>query len=241
MAHVDRSPPALGEQQGEVVLAMDNVRLELPIAGVGSRVLAASLDYLLLGILMFFWFVGGMATLGVLEVSPGWGMASLLFGMFLLKWGYFAAFEIATRGKTPGKLALGIRVVGRHGGRAGAAAIVVRNLLRTVDMLVGVPMLLADSRARRLGDLVGGTLVIHERAERGEEFRLARVPAGCGAREVEVLESFLLRAPHMEPARARELGGKLLRWLETQDPVLAAERDAGVDAVESLRRLLLAP
>ena len=65
-----------------------------------------------------------------------------------------------------GKRALGLRVVNANGTPVGWVASVVRNLMRTVDMLpllygFGLVAALADRHSRRFGDMVAGTLVVH--------------------------------------------------------------------------------
>ena len=81
------------EQPRGTVLGIDNIPLDLPVAGLGSRVLAALIDYLavaLLGALL------GFAALGVGTATGRAGLGWLLFaaGFFLLQWGYFAARSI---------------------------------------------------------------------------------------------------------------------------------------------------
>jgi len=41
----------------ESILGLDNIRLELPIAGVGSRTLAGFVDYLALFALVLLWLI----------------------------------------------------------------------------------------------------------------------------------------------------------------------------------------
>ncbi|MGH9323181.1 MAG: RDD family protein, partial [Vicinamibacteria bacterium] len=127
------------DRNPETIFALDNVPLELPIAGAASRSLAAFLDYLLLGTLAVFWLLGSTLGLGSLGLEGGWLLAIALGGLFLLNWGYFAGCELTLGGRTPGKTAIGARVVNRRGGKASPAAILVRNLVRAVDLFVGVP------------------------------------------------------------------------------------------------------
>ncbi len=208
---------------GPAILGIDNVRLELPIAGLGSRTLAAALDHFLLFLLQVLWLAGGVALMPQVGISSGWVLGILILGVFLLQWGYFAAFEIVLAGQTPGKLAVGLRVVSKVGGRTTPAAILIRNFIRTFDILVGIPMMAVDRRARRLGDFVAGTLVVHHRDDRREEAQIGRHPAGWGAREVVLMESFLRRAEVLDGERAQDLAARLLRWIETSEPGFWAE------------------
>lgn len=230
------------------ILGLDNVRLDLPIAGVGSRTLAAFLDYLLLLALMALWWTGGLVTAGLVGMGQGWLLALIMLGSFLIQWSYFAVLETVMKGQTPGKNLLGIRVVSIHGGRSSLSAILVRNLIRAIDLVLGLPCMAVDRQSRRLGDLAAGTLVIHQRAPGlGEEIHLGRQPPGWSAREIVVVESFLRRAPRMAPEQAQDLAEKLLGWIATRQEAFveeAGEREniqqmsQKMDRVALLRRLL---
>jgi uncharacterized RDD family membrane protein YckC len=199
------------------VLSLDNVPVELPVARVGSRVLAALVDYLLLTLVTIAWAVGAIALAGALELQPGWGIALVLVGMFVLDYLYFAVQEIAFDGRTLGKRVFGLRVVARDGAAAGAGALLVRNLVRTVDVLVGVVVMGLDPLARRIGDRLAGTLVVHQRPA-AAEIVLTRLPAGWGAAEARLVESFLRRAPELEPASRVLLARRLERWVDDRAP-----------------------
>ncbi|MEM8961058.1 MAG: RDD family protein [Acidobacteriota bacterium] len=200
------------------LLGVDNVPLALPIAGMGSRLLAASIDYLLLLLVITLVILIATATMnaGLVPVDWFWPVFGLL--LFLLQWGYFLGLEVTMEGQTPGKLMLGIRTVGDQGGKAGMGSLVVRNLIRVVDVLVAVPLFFIDRQARRLGDHLAGTLVIHERLEHEDSVSLGRIPAGWSAREVAVAESVLARVPHLLPERAEWLAGLMLERLRRDDP-----------------------
>jgi uncharacterized RDD family membrane protein YckC len=227
------------ELEEETVLGIDNIPLDLPIAGVASRSLAAALDYLVVTALLMIWVFGSLALLGASHVESGWWVVVVVvFGSFLIYWGYFSISELATHGRTLGKMALGLRVETRDGGTPGSGALLVRNLVRSIDLLVGVLMMAADPLARRLGDRLAGTLVVHdERRDAGP--LLGRVPSGWGPREVAVAEAFLARSASLEPAQARHLARRLLAAIERDAPELAAEV-AGLEdePVLALRRAL---
>ncbi len=232
------------------LLGLDNVRLDLPLAGIGSRTLAALIDYMLLIVLLGMWWTAGLLTLAVAPLPSGWWMSLLVLGSFFLQWGYFAALEILMQGQTPGKQLVGLRVVTRHGGRPGAGSLLMRNLLRAVDVVYGLPVMAFDARSRRLGDMAAATLVIHDRPpEAGTEWVLGEIPPGWGGREVAVVESFLGRATLMEPERVRMLAEKLLAWIERREGEFVAQagfgeglepRPPGAEPVDLLRRLLAA-
>jgi uncharacterized RDD family membrane protein YckC len=221
------------------VLGLDNVPLELPIAGPGSRSLAAFLDYLVVGIAVFAWgaLCVAVSTLGT---QTGWWMLALfLVGFFVIEYGYFAAVEIAREGQTFGKWAIGLRVVTREAARPGPAAFLIRNAVRSVDLVVGVPLMAVDPLSRRLGDRLAGTLVVYEHAST-REMMLRRTPSGWSAQEAALLEAFLWRAPEMEAWRAERLARQLLECIQHDDPALAAEVDPALGPVDALGRLLKA-
>ena len=218
------------------VLGLDNIPLDLPIAGAGSRVLCAALDYLIVGIFAIVWGAGCIALATVARLG-WWALAMFLVGFFLLEYGYFAGVEIAREGQTFGKWALGLRVVTRDGARAGTAALLLRNAVRSVDLVVGVPLMATDPLSRRLGDRLADTLVIHTHTA-ARETVARRTPAGWDAEDAVVLETFLRRAPDMDVGRAERMARELLETIERDDPALAQHADGTVSTVERLRRLV---
>jgi uncharacterized membrane protein SpoIIM required for sporulation/uncharacterized RDD family membrane protein YckC len=146
----------------------EHVTLDLEIAGVGSRALAALIDTLILvgSALGTFIVLGIVAGFGVTLGS--FGSAVLLLLGFAVWNGYFILFEGLRQGQTPGKRFVGIRVVGDTGNAVGFGAAVARNLLRIVDFLpppylIGTLLVALHPRGKRLGDLVAGTVVARDR------------------------------------------------------------------------------
>jgi uncharacterized RDD family membrane protein YckC len=227
----------VAELERESILGLDNIRLALPIAGLGSRTLAAFLDYLCLSVLLLVWSL--TCAFLLIPVMHAWSVVLLLFGLFLLEWGYFAGFEIATGGRTLGKMALKLRVVSAVGASPGVAALLLRNLLRDVDLIVGLPLIALDPLSRRVGDRVAGTLVVHERRSADQPWTtLGRTPQGWGAREVGVAEAFLARARELPDAAARDdMARRLLARVESDAPELLTGIDRR-DPVAALRRAL---
>lgn len=139
----------------------EHVVLDYEIAGVGSRTLAAALDWLIIGILAAA--VTPAVGLGRRGGST-WFAAALVLVLFALVWGYFTCFEGLRNGQTPGKRRLGIRVIRDtgHGMTFGDAA--ARNLLLPVDLfgMLGLFLIAIHPRAKRLGDMVAGTVVVRD-------------------------------------------------------------------------------
>jgi uncharacterized RDD family membrane protein YckC len=155
----------------------EHVALRLPVAGVGSRFLAVFMDTLI-QIVAYLLFIG----LVVLLVSSvpnaeqaaepsqrfmAWTIAILIFLHFLAFWGYYTLFEGLWRGQTPGKRIFKLRVIKDSGRQITMVEAMARNLLRVVDALpsmylVGIIAVLCNRERKRLGDMVAGTLVVHD-------------------------------------------------------------------------------
>lgn len=147
----------------------EQVDLAYDVAGVGSRALAALIDHLLVGIVIAV----GVALLALLGDTLGLTSVLLIitlvvFGSFFLLCTYYIGFEVLWNGQTPGKRALGLRMVHASGRPISFGASTVRNLLRIVDFLpaaygVGFLVMFFDKRARRLGDMAAGAMAVRQR------------------------------------------------------------------------------
>ena len=207
----------------------ESVVLELELAGLGSRFAAAVADMallllLLISALLALAFLGGSKGLGA------WAGAAIILVGFVILWGYFALCEGLMNGQTPGKKAVGLRVVMDTGHPVTFAAAVTRNLLRVVDSqpgflyFVGSVFIFFNGQHRRLGDLVAGTMVIRDRPT-DQRLALAvgvAVDASIMAEapelsdeEFRLLEQFLARREQFDPpVRTRVAQGLVRRFAE---------------------------
>lgn len=136
----------------------EGIELNLSLAGPLSRGIAWLIDagirgliYIVLGILLAW--------------AGGVGMGLILIGLFLIEWFYPVFFEVRS-GMTPGKKAIGLRVVHDDGTPVTWSSALIRNLIRTIDLLpafnmVGLVSMMCNNRFKRLGDLAAGTVVIY--------------------------------------------------------------------------------
>jgi uncharacterized membrane protein SpoIIM required for sporulation/uncharacterized RDD family membrane protein YckC len=143
----------------------EHVVVDYEIAGLGSRALAALVDGLI--ILASFIALGVTVALSR-SILPGFGLFLLIVGFFALAWGYFALFEGLWRGQTPGKRFVGIRVMRESGHAVTFRDAAARNLVRVIDFLpppylLGAALVALHPRAKRLGDIVAGTVVVRDR------------------------------------------------------------------------------
>jgi len=166
----------------------EGVALRLPAAGALPRALAWGIDAAIRGAVL----LAGLTLFGLLGRS---GLGLFLVLLFASLWVYPVLFEVLHHGQTPGKRAVGLRVIRDDGAPVGWQASIVRNLMRTVDMLplgyaVGLVAALFDPAGRRLGDIVAATLVIHAPAapkKRGAKASVAPSSGSGPARGVALL------------------------------------------------------
>ena len=225
--------PAMLDTWREVVTP-EGVALRLPAAGPVPRALAWIID---LVVRMVILMVLGM----VLGLLGGLGEGVYLVAMFLVFWAYPIVFEVVWRGQTPGKRVLGLRVVAGDGAPVGWLPAIVRNLLRTVDMLpfgyaAGLVTCLCDRDSRRLGDLVADTVVVHV-APRSVLHPVPSVPALAPGQPLQASEqaaivAFGERAARLVPARQAELAGLL-------QPLTGAAGQEGVQRLYGIANALL--
>jgi uncharacterized membrane protein SpoIIM required for sporulation/uncharacterized RDD family membrane protein YckC len=215
------------------------VTFSYTIAGVGSRVAAALIDYLLC-LLLFIALLVGLAFLGANRLisfggtsSEAWALAIVVLGQFFILWGYYVLWEGLADGQTPGKRYMRLRVVSDGGYSVSFAGSAIRNLVRILDMQpvftygVGIGSILLTKQGKRLGDLAAGTLVVREqlireagsglreagsgRRETAEQERLAPARhARLNDDEFAVLERFIQRRESLDPARRTVLATRLV-------------------------------
>lgn len=150
------------------------VSLQFRIAGLGSRAASFIIDQILLGlvnlaiIVLLIFIMKGMSSLPALLENSTVPIAITIILIFVINYGYFFAFEYFSGGRTLGKKLVGIRVIQDNGHSITLLSSFIRNLLRLIDSLptayfLGIIMVFFHSKHKRLGDLVAGTIVVHER------------------------------------------------------------------------------
>ena len=203
----------------------EQISIEFPLAGIGSRFMAIAVDVLIesAGYVLLLL----LANFLLPDLSKhwptawNWAAAVLIFVFFSVYWGYYAVFETLWKGQTPGKRLAGIRVIKDTGRPVTAYEAVARNLLRVVDQLpgmyaVGVITMFLNKKSKRIGDFVAGTVVVHERKQdSGVFFNTSSQPSTAlevsklSNRELEVIETFLARRLDLSPELRRSTAQRL--------------------------------
>jgi uncharacterized RDD family membrane protein YckC len=149
------------------VVTGEAVALDLPVANFPSRILALLLDMVVQAVLYLIIVVVVIAVLGT--ANADYLSAALLAGYVVVVVGYATTFETLSRGKTLGKMAVGLRVVGDDGSPERFRQALVRALIGVLEIWtyvlapVGLVTSIASAKGKRVGDLFAGTYVVQER------------------------------------------------------------------------------
>jgi uncharacterized RDD family membrane protein YckC len=198
--------------QQEPVVTGDAVVLDVQIAQLPVRALSAIIDVTVVFILYITGVVLWATTLT--QFDPALSGSVLILFTVLTIVGYPAIFETATRGRSLGKLAMGLRVVSDDGSPERLRQALFRALAGVIEiwMLTGGPAVIcsmASSKGKRIGDIFAGTVVISERAP-----KLSPPPpmppqlawwastlqlSGLRPEQAELARQFLSRASQLDP------------------------------------------
>jgi uncharacterized RDD family membrane protein YckC len=225
----------------------EGVDLRLELGSGGSRAAAFMIDVVLIVLIL------AAVTLALVFLASAVGNRGLqvigivwLVGAFILRNAWFSLFEMGSRGATPGKRFLGLRVVARDGARLTGSAVIARNAMREIEVFLPLSFL-ADQTAEgtadtfliifallwsgiflffplfnrdrlRVGDLVAGTWVVQS-----EKTSLSADLVGTS-----------YRARRTFPKSALELYG--IYELQTLEDVLRKENPDAVVTVAAMIR-----
>jgi uncharacterized RDD family membrane protein YckC len=153
------------------IITGEAVALDLRLARAGSRGLAYAIDALVITIALVFALIAIARTLLQHVVNTGdvaLVSAVLLVTIVGIVIGYPVTFETLSRGRSLGKLALGLRVVRDDGGPIRFRQAFIRGLVGFFELYAfsGVPAVivsLASRQGKRIGDYLAGTVVLQER------------------------------------------------------------------------------
>jgi uncharacterized RDD family membrane protein YckC len=210
-----------GHSSGSIVTG-DAVQLEVSIAQLPVRAAAALID---VAVMAAGYAVGTLLwALTLSDFDPALSAAVLIIFMVLVLVGYPVVFETATRGRSLGKMALGLRVVSDDGGPERLRQAVFRALSSVIEiwMLTGGPAVICSMispRGKRIGDVFAGTMVISERAPRMGPppmmppqlawWATTLQLSGLGIEQAEMARQFLSRAAQLEPRIREEMAHRI--------------------------------
>ena len=209
------------------VVTGEAVVLELPVASFPGRILALGIDLAVQIVILI-----AIALTLVLSAGPAnadYITAAWVGGYVLVIVGYPTIFETLTRGKTLGKMALGLRVVGDDGSPERFRQALVRSLVGLIEIysivLAPVALLtsLVSAKGKRVGDMFAGTYVLQERmpqrAPLPAVFAVVPPPLAGWAQALQLSRlsdqtadaagSYLRRYGELSPAAREALGAQL--------------------------------
>jgi uncharacterized RDD family membrane protein YckC len=214
------------------------VALDIRVARLASRALALFVDMLLQVFVLYICFIFVGLSAAVMDSAVTVGLAIVF--MVIVFVGYPTITETLTRGRTLGKLAVGLRVVGDDGGPERFRQALVRALAAFLEIwtLLGSPALitsLLNGRGKRLGDLFAGTIVIQDRvpvnvflgpvaimpgqlAPWAASLELAMLPDNVAMAARQYLTRFWELAPRVRDEMGRRLTSEALRYVSPPPP-----------------------
>lgn len=153
----------------ETVVTGDAVVLDVQIAQLPVRALGALIDMSIIAVGYLIAILLWAATLP--RYDDALTAAILIVFTVGVIVGYPVVMETATRGRSVGKMAMGLRVVSEDGGPERFRQALFRALAGFVEiwMLAGGPAVIASllsAKGKRIGDTFAGTVVISERGPR---------------------------------------------------------------------------
>lgn len=226
------------------------VALDLRPARLASRALAFGLDLLCQGavLLAVGWGLGSL----LVQVDPALNTALALVLLVGVVLGWPVAWETASRGRSPGKMAMGLRVVRDDGGPVRFRHSLVRGLVGvfadfwTTGGCGAVISSLASTKGKRLGDQAAGTFVVRERTPGARHVPVAMHPAAAawaagldlsGLTDDLALRArqYLGRIAQLDPTHAGRLGVELATEVAAR---IGVTPPAGVHPAEFLAAVL---
>lgn len=222
--------------QTAVLVSGEGVAFDLQHAGIGSRIVATLIDVGIQLAALFTLLFGTAGAAAGLDTAAL--QALLILYVVLVFAGYPIAMEWLARGRTVGKMALGLRVVRDDGGPIGLRHAMVRGvaglvlekpgLLFPLSTTVGFLVLLFSPRDKRLGDMMAGTFVLNEHSAPARLSAAQQYPvpyalqpwaatvdlSGVDDALALALRQFAVRAWDLLPGAQYELGERLRGQLE---------------------------
>lgn len=153
-------------------------------------------------------------------------MGLVLILQFLIEWGYYVFFEVMMKGQSPGKRLCKIRVIKSEGQNIQFFDSIMRNLLRSADILplfygIGVLSILLSKKFQRLGDIAADTIVVYDGKYSpfapSQKLETSNFPnlipakqlSPLSNKDISLIGNLINRSSYLTPARLRELAAIL--------------------------------
>jgi uncharacterized RDD family membrane protein YckC len=151
------------------VVTGEAVVLTVRVASLASRAVALAIDMLVQGLALGLAILLLVSTGSVVDDALAAALYVLVTVLILV--GYPVTFETVTRGRSLGKMAMGLRVVSDDGGYERFRQALFRGLAGVIEIWltsgsIALISSLISAQGKRLGDVFAGTIVIGERAPR---------------------------------------------------------------------------
>lgn len=199
------------------------VVLGLQPARLPSRIVAVAIDLAVYWAAYLILAIAVVSATASLDDAAAAAVAVALLLMALV--GLPVVVETLSRGRSLGKLALGLRVVRDDGGPIRFRHALVRGAVGAVEIQITMGLVasvasLVSARGRRVGDLFAGTLVVRERvpaqygqqpppppwlAGRVSDIDLSRLPDGLWL----AVRQYLFRMDQLDPQIGGEMADRL--------------------------------
>jgi uncharacterized RDD family membrane protein YckC len=206
----------------EPMVTGDAVVLDVQIAQLPVRALAVLIDLTVVFIAYIMGFT--LWAVAISDLDDALSAAVLIIFTVLTIVGYPVIFEVATRGRSLGKMALGLRVVSDDGGPERFRQALFRGLSGFIEiwMFAGAPAVVCSmlsTKGKRIGDVFAGTMVVSERGPKMPP-PVPMPPAlawwasslqlsGLRPEQAELARQFLARASQLEPAMRDQMAHRI--------------------------------
>jgi len=213
-----------------VVDSVTGVDVALPVAGPGARSFAFIIDWHIRTILAVAWYI-----IAALIYNRSWHFTAplspnahwfiyVVAPPAVIYFLYHPAWEIATRGQSPGKRVAGVQTVGRNGGAPSVGSVLTRNVFRLIDSFpfayaVGLVTCMLTRNSVRIGDLAAGTLLVYSHTDaalvryRGEGLSSRQLDTNTA----EVVTELLYRWDSLDKAARRRIARSIIPESEADD------------------------
>ena len=252
------STPEFATLTADDLVTGEAVALDLPPASLGLRIASGLIDVVLTVVLIIAAVF--VATVATIETDAALAAAALIGSIVLVFVVVPTTIETLSRGRSLGKLVLGLRTVRDDAGPISFQHAFIRALIGFVEIYAfgGAPAFfsaLLSSRGKRLGDFAAGTYVVRERvklrlnppaampphlAAWAAHADITALPTGLAL----AVRQYLGRLPTIDPASRATIGARLadevLKHVAPEPPPGIAPEDFLAAVIASRRERDLA-